>query len=369
MIAGSLMSTELRGENRFAFQPSIEIAGVSDSNLFFSSSAPASDRILRIRPVLGFTFASRRLSASIDYSIDNDRYADHSQLSDARARQYGALTFSYDATPRLSFALDSKYVDTNTPAELNVLTDLGALRRRARQISAMPSARYRLSPLVTAHASISSTTQEISGASVTRALFVNTGVDRKMTAIDSLAVNLEQGRYVFTTNRTPGTTSTTLLQTQWTRRIDATTDFAVSGGPRRTAGSTTAELGASLTHRWQNASVTMSASKTQTTAIGISDTLQVRVVDLRLQWSPTESLTAYVTPAVFRTSRRGLQATVYHAGVGAHYAITPLAGFDVAYSFDEQHGGIDLTQIGAFSRGVLSLGLSTRWSMPDRIDR
>ena len=100
-----------------------------------------------------------------------------------------------------------------------------------------------------------------------------------------------------------------------------------------------------------------------------SDTLQVRVVDLRLQWSPTESLTAYVTPAVFRTSRRGLQATVYHAGVGAHYAIAPLAGFDIAYSFDEQHGGIDLTQIGALSRGVLSLGLSTRWSMPDRIDR
>jgi hypothetical protein len=367
--AGMLMSRNTQAENRFAVQPSAAINGVSDSNLFFSPQSPASDRIFRIRPALGILFVSPRLSASMDYSMDADRYATHTRLSDARARQYGAIDLQYRADPRLSLALTSSYTDTTTPAEFNIVTDLGALRRRGQQLTLMPSARYEISTRLTAHASMSATRQSLSGGPGTRSRFLSAGIDRRITPLDSMSVDVDGGQYAFDTNGIRKTTNTAVLRTKWTRQLDRQTSFNVSAGPRITAGSGAPEVAASLTHRWQFTSLTIAAAQTETIAVGISDPVRVRTMDLRWDWTPKRDLDAYLAPAVYRTMRSGLQATVYHAAVGARYALTPLMNFDAAYSFDSQHGGIDLALPGGtFSRSVLSIGFSTRWSMPDAMN-
>src|SRR5438067_6033763 len=151
-VATLLQSNDMLAENRFALQPSVAITGVTDDNLFFTPEAAASDRILRIRPALEVLFASPRLSASGGYEFDNDRYATHSTLSNRRARQHAAATMQYHISPRLDVGIDGGFTDTDTPAEFNIATGLGSLRRRAQQTTFRRSGHLRLTPLLSIRA-------------------------------------------------------------------------------------------------------------------------------------------------------------------------------------------------------------------------
>jgi hypothetical protein len=356
-------------ENRFALQPSVAIIGVSDDNLFFTPQVSAGDRILRIRPALEVLFASPRLSASGDYEFDNDRYATHSGLSNRRARQRATAATQYQISPRLQVGFDGGFTDTDTPAEFNITTGLGSLRRRAQQLTFRPSGRLRISPLLSAHAALLSTDEKVVGGSRMRSQVFAAGMDRRMTPRDTLALDFEQAHYDFRLAPTATQTNSSVVRSTWSHDIDTRTHFALSAGPRITAGQIKPELAASLSHRWLSSSITMSVSQTETTAIGIDRPVQARAIDVRFGWEPTRSFSAYVAPAIFRTARQGLQATVYHAGIGARYALTPLVGFDAAYTFDSERGAIDpVHAVGAFSRSTFTAGFTTRWSAPDTIN-
>jgi long-subunit fatty acid transport protein len=76
----------------------------------------------------------------------------------------------------------------------------------------------------------------------------------------------------------------------------------------------------------------------------------------------------YATPAVARNVQRNAQATVYWIGLGARYAITPMTGLDVAYSFNSQQGSINALQANqAISRSVLTVAFTARWRAPDKL--
>jgi len=74
-VLGMLIHSDMLAEDRLAFVPALDIAEVQDDNLFFTSKAAASDRILRVSPSFGLRFASPRMSASGSYAFDADRYA------------------------------------------------------------------------------------------------------------------------------------------------------------------------------------------------------------------------------------------------------------------------------------------------------
>src|SRR5438132_769883 len=77
------------------------------------------------------------------------------------------------------------------------------------------------------------------------------------------------------------------------------------------------------------------------TVRGYLGTVEPRSVRAAFTYTPTRSFTAYAAPAVLRSARQDLEARVYRIALGARYALTPLVGIDVAYSFDSQHGAID----------------------------
>jgi hypothetical protein len=363
-----LLCSELSAQYRITAEPSIEIAQVHDDNLFFSPE-PARDLILRVRPALDLRFESPRWSAGGTYGFDSERFADHSRLTNARARQRGSLSVRYRFDPRLTVALDGSYMDTDTPGELNLLTGLAASRIRLQQFNFGPSVRYRVSPRMSAHASFSSTTQKLAGGAGMSSKFQTLGIEQKITPRDSFAADFEQGKYLFDLAGGRSRTNTYVLRGGWTHVLNPTTRVTLQAGPRVTEHSLTPELSASLTHDWQFSSVAISALQTQTTAIGsVVGTVEARSVQARFTYAPTRSLTAYAAPAVARTVFHDLQATVYRIGLGAHYAITPLAGFDVMYTLDSQHGVFDaLHSNAAISRSVLSAGFTARWSAPDSL--
>lgn len=362
-----LCPSEMLAQYRIAAQPSIEIVQVHDDNLFLSAETPARDVILRVRPALELRFESPRLSAGGTYGFDSERFADHSGLTNSRARQRGSVMLRYRFDPRLTLSLDGGYTDTDTPGELNLLTGLAASRVRVQQLNFSPSVRYQISPRMSAHSSLSSTTQKVAGGAGMSSKFQAFGIEEKITPRDSFVADFEHSRYLFDLAGARSRTTTYVLRGGWTHALNPTTRVMLQAGPRVTEHSTAPELSASLTHDWQFSSVALSAAQTQTTAIGSVGIVEARSLQATFTYAPTRSLTAYATPSVIRTAFRDQQATVVRIGLGAHYAFTPLAGFDVTYSHDSQHGVFDaLHSSGAISRSVLSAGFTARWSAPDR---
>jgi hypothetical protein len=357
-----LFQSAMLAENRFTFEPAIEVTEVHDDNLFFSRDAAAGDLILRVKPALGLQFAYPRLSALESYEIADDRYATYSHLSNRLARQGALARIDYRVSPRLSFGLDGAFTDTDTPSEFNVDTGLAAGRTRARRLMMSPTGRFRISPRLSAHASLTATNDKLSNGNQMRSQFFAGGIEERLTPRDSFALDYEHGHYDFQPAAQRSSTATDVLRGTWSHDLNARTHVTLAAGPRVTDGIVAPELAASLTHRWMFGSITISGLQTQTSAIGLGDIVQVRSVDARLMWTPSRSLSAYAGPAIFRNARRGLEATVYQIVLGARYAVTPWAGFDVEFSRDSQHGAIDPVRVlGGLSRSVLSVGFTSRW--------
>jgi predicted porin len=360
-----LIRGEMLAQYRVAVDPSIAISQVHDDNLFYSDQNPVSDMMLRVRPALGLQFKAPRWSATASYELDNNRYATSSALNDARARQQALIDIHYQAAPGLTFGLNGTYTDTDTPAELNIDTSLATSRIRARQVSLQPTARFQITPRISARASTVSTTEKLANGSETRAQFQTVGIDRRMSPRDLLTVDYEQARYIFDFNSKMGTTRTYTARAGWIHDVGPLTQLTLQGGPRITDGIAAPELLASLTHRWQFTSIALAAQQTQTTVLGYFGTVETRNVHATFTYTPTRSFTAYAAPAVFRSAQHDLEARVVRIALGARYAFTPLVGIDVAYSFDSQHGTIDPLRVNSgFSHHMLSVGLISRWKDP-----
>jgi hypothetical protein len=260
----------------------------------------------------------------------------------------------------------SNYVDTDTPADLNLQTGLASVRVRAQQLTFQPSASYQISPRLSVRASYLSTIGQLAGGPGMRAQFQTVGLEQQMSPRDGVTLNLERGLYTFDLKGAKTRTDTYALRAGWTRDLGTRTRVVLEAGPRFTDGSPAPELSAAVTRTWKSSSIAISAQQTQTTVLGFVGTVEARNLQARYAYAPTRMLTAYVAPAVFRTIYHDVEATVYRIGLGARYALTPLVGLDVMYSLDSQHGAIVPSQANAkFSHSVLSGGLTARWNGRD----
>ncbi len=366
-VIAVLLHTEVMAQYRASFDPSMQVSMVNDDNLFSSAETPARDVIQRFSPALALRLNSPLWSVVSSYSFDNDRFASNSNLSNRRARQRAEINADYQPAPRLKLGLEGAYADTDTPAELNVETGLAAARVRAKLFSFRPSVRFTISPRLTAHAFYLSTHTKLTDGHAIGSRFQTLGLDHRVTPRDLFMLDYEQGSYVFDAVGTTNTTTNTyVLQGGWAHDLDSRTRLTFHAGPRVTDHSAAAELSASLTRAWATSSIDIGASQTQAAAIGSVGVLEARSLSARFTYAPSRSLTAYAAPAVVRSVRDDLHATVYRIGLGAHYAITALIGLDVAYTHDSQHGAIDrLRELSNFSHRVLSVSLTTHWKGPD----
>jgi hypothetical protein len=361
-----LWQSEAQAQYRIIAEPSIEVTQVQDDNLFFSAEQPARDVILRVRPALQLQFESPRLSAGGMYGFDSERFANHSSMTSSRARQRGSAGLQFRFDPRLTFSLTGDYTDTDTPGDLNLLTGLGVVRVRVQQLTFSPLAHYRISPRLSAHASFSGTDQKSAGGPTMNSKFATVGIEQRVTPRDSFSADYEQGKYLFDQAAVRNAATTSVLRGGWTHELSPTTAMTLQAGPRLTGHSVAPELAASFTHDWQFSSVAVSALRTVTTAIGSVGTVESRSLQARFTYTPTRPLAIYAVPAVARNSQGNSQATVSWISLGARYAMTRSAGFDVAYSFNSQHGSLNTLQTnGAISRSVLSVGVTARWTAPD----
>jgi len=361
-VAILMLSADLRADHRFTIVPSLEVTEVSDDNLNFSPAEPLSDQIRRVTPALDLRFQSPRWSVRSAYSLDSERFPRHSALDNNRARERAGVSVQYRTAPRLMLSIDGDFLDTNTAADLNADTGLAASRVRGRRISVSPSARFRISPTLTATASASSVRMEVVNGNRQRSQVQTVELDRRFSARNTFSVTYEHTHLVFDGLISDSLNTHTLLA-GWTRDLGAHDRFTLHVGPRVSGGSRSADVSASLMHMWRSSAIAISAQRNQTTVIGYAGAVDAESVLAKFTVSPNRHLSAYVAPAIFRSTHGQLQGTVYRLAAGSRYAVTPMLGVDVSYSRDSQNGAIDPVRANArFSHGVLSVGFTTRWS-------
>ncbi|HEY3053358.1 MAG TPA: hypothetical protein VGK04_08220 [Thermoanaerobaculia bacterium] len=362
LLAVLILPFAAYGENRFAIEPSLEVKEVHDDNLNYSADEPLRDRISRITPTLVLRFDAPRWSLRTTYGLDSERFATHSVLDNDRARERAIVGIQYQVGPRLTLSMDSSYLYTNTLADLNVATGLAASRVRGRQVSIGPSARFRISPRLTAVASASSMTTNVQDGVGMRSQMQTLIVERRLTPRDLFTVDYQHSRILFD-GQTAQSIDTHTMLAGWSRDLGARSHLMFRVGPRFNNGSPAADLSASLTHNWRFSSIAISVLRTQTTAVGYAGAVETQSAQAKFAYAPSRRLTAFATPALIRNTREQLEGTVYRVALGARYAITPMLGFDIAYHLDRQDGAIDpLLADAEFSHATLSVGFTTRWT-------
>lgn len=355
-----ISATKLRAGHTVVFEPSLQVKAVNDDNLNSSVEEPLADRIERITPALALRLDSPRWRVFGNYSFDREHYLRYSRLDSDKARERASIAVEYRVAPRLSLALNSAYIDTNTLTELNADSGLASSRARARRLSFAPSAAFRISSRVTATAAASSVDTNIVDGQRTRIQNQMLAIERRITLRDRFRIDYEHSLIVYT-----GTDSQTIdtytMLAGWTRDFGPRNQWTVAAGPRITNRTRSLDVAASATHGSRFSSVALSYVRTQTTVIGHAGPVDAQRLEGRFTVAPNRRLSGYIAPALVRSAQGRLEATVARAAVGARYAINSIVDLEIAYNRDQQAGTLDSQRPDAkLSHSILSVGFVTR---------
>ena len=346
--------------HRFLFEPSLQVNEVTDNNLNSSIEDPIGDRVQRITPGLALRFDSPRWRLLSNYSMDHERYQKYSRFDNDRARQRAEIGIEYRVAPRLTLFMNSAYVDTNTVADLNIDTGLAASRVQGRRLTFAPSATFRVSSRVIATAAASSSVTNVVNGIGTRIENETLGLERRSTLRDRFSIDYGHSHIAFI-GTTPQTIDTHTLLGGWTHDFGLHDRFVFQSGPRFTNQTPSLDLSASMTHAYRFSSVGLSFVRTQVTVIGYAGAVETQSLQAHFTVTPTRRLSAYIAPALVKSSQHQFDATVARMAVGARCTIAPLVDLEVAYNHDRQSGTIDPSRPDAkLSHSTLSIGFVTR---------
>jgi len=361
-----LSVADVRADHRFVIEPSLQVIEVADDNLYFSVDEPVRDRIRRVTPLLGLRYDNPRLSVAGSYGLDSEHFLKHSQLDDDRARERARLSIQYEAAPRLTLSLTGNYLNTNTLAELTTDTGLAASRSRGQYFTAGSWARLRVSPRLIATVQTSSLKTNVVNGSGMRSQMQALILERHVTGRDLFNFHYEHTHVEFD-GATSQRANTQVFLGRWIHNFGLHNRVTVQAGPRLTDGKWSTDFTAIAAHTWKSSTIALSFLRTETTLVGYAGMVETRVLQSKLSFNPIRRLTAYATPAFYKTTNGPLQGTVYRFAAGGRYDVSPLLGADVAYTHERQNGAIDPTRPdGKFSRATMTIGFTTRWNNSER---
>ena len=323
-----------RAQSLFEVRPLMATAQLYDSNLFFTSTDPQADFIMRISPGVLSEYRTPRLALSGRYTLDVERFAEHPELSGIAARQQGAILLASHATPRVALAADAEYSTTHAPSELNAETGLILSRAKAERVATHAAITRHLDPATTATMDYQFTQYQVQGGSAILAHVATIGGAHRVSSRDTVSVDYRLHQYAV------GTSSPTSheLRVGWTRAITERSEVSIDGGPRVTNGRPASELSASVRYRLRPGDLSLAYVRTQTTAIGLTGIADLQKISATAAWNPRRTLRMQISPAVYRTTQGELQASVYRLSVDLARQITNVLSIHAVVNADLQHG-------------------------------
>lgn len=351
--AGLLPGAVLAQSGLFA-APSIGVAQIYDDNLFFSSSQPQKDRILRVSPALEAGFLSDKSSLRGRYAFDAENYARHPELDDSRVREHATLGIRREATHMLSLSADADYLKTQSPGELAPETGLELGRARAERFSFSPSAVYRFDRLATGTATYRFIQDELAGGIGSDTHSVALDFDRRLNRRDTASLGYRFERFRFDAG---DTVDAHILLAGGTREFTPRTDATVLAGPRFTDGSVEPEILASLRHKLRAGEATLAYTRTETTVLGLAGTATTESLAATFVQSLGSSAELRAAPSYSSSTLGGLQADVFIMNLEAGYRITHYLTLIGSYEFSSQRGSLTAPAGGEITRNVVLFGL------------
>jgi hypothetical protein len=326
----------------FRATPSVSVTQQHDSNVFSTSIDPESDFVTRVSSGIESEYRSPLWTMSARYFLDNERFADHTELDSMDARQRAAFAFGRSLTPRTAWIVDAEFLKTRTPGELNEATGLTFTRAAARRLSAHSSITRHLNPLVSGTIDYTVTEDHLAGASgaTTHAAVVE--VQRRRSARETVTLDYRFRNFAFVSGGTASASSATshAVTLGWTRAITSRLRISLDGGPRVTNASAAAELLASVQYQHAPGDLSVTYIRTQATVIGLAgaaDTQSLSATASRTVWS---SVRMRVGPSVFRSTFGGARADAYVFTVDITRPIARGLAIDVALDNSLQRGSL-----------------------------
>src|SRR5204863_1255174 len=130
--------------------PLITMTELQETNLFFTAVQPQSDLITRVSPGIESEYHAPLVKWVGRCVFDIERFATHTELSGADARQRATTTLTVRPSERLIVAADADFARTHTPGELTALTGLTFARARAERATVHSSVTRQLDPVTAA---------------------------------------------------------------------------------------------------------------------------------------------------------------------------------------------------------------------------
>jgi len=346
LLGMTCVPTVVLAQAGFYVTPSFSFGEVYDDNIFSTASKPESDFITRFTPTIQAGYQSEPLTVLGRYTFDSEIYPDHPDLTNAQVRQRASAELKYLPIRPLTLAVNGNYAETQTPSELNVLTELQVGRSRASSLSLAPSVAYQFDPLTTGTGGYTFSRGELSGGVSTDTHAMNLGLDRRLTPRDTGSLGYTFNHYLFGGSLpSEGTNSLTshVLTFGWTREITPVTNVTLRVGPRFTEGTVHPEVSASIAHKLKAGELSVTYAKSQSTSIGLGRVVDTDRVTASMTYQPVRFLQLSATPGFYRNTSGETESKVYSLTLGATYQLTEWLSLVGSYQFSLQQGSFSST--------------------------
>ena len=346
LLGMTCVPTVVLAQAGFYVTPSFSFGEVYDDNIFSTASKPESDFITRFTPTIQAGYQSKPLTVLGRYTFDSEIYPDHPDLTNAQVRQRASAELTYLPIRPLTLAVNGSYAETQTPSELNVLTELQVGRSRASSLSLAPSVAYQFDPLTTGTGGYTFSRSELSGGVSTDTHAMNLGLDRRITPQDTGNLGYTFRHFVFGGSGTSAgedTITSHVLTLGWTRELTPLLSVTLRGGPRFSEGSVAPEVSASIRYKLKSGGLLFTYARSQTTSIGEARTLDTESFTASVSYQFLRLLQLSAAPSFSRNSSEGSDVNVYRLSLGATYQITEWLSLVGSYQFSLQQGSFTST--------------------------
>jgi hypothetical protein len=322
----------------FDFKGRLAVAGVQDDNIFYTSQAEQSDVITRVTPEIEAGARSERFSLAGKFSLDAERFAEHTELDTNQARQFAGLDLESRLSRPVTFALHGDYLSTLSPGDLNLATGLAGGRARARRLAVNPSVKWKSSAVTAGTISGTFSKDDLAGGVATNTRSAGLDFEHHVSRRDTVSAGYSLSRYDFE-GSVPVTAH--LLSVGWDRRVGARSNIALRAGPRYSEGRLDPEGSLALQVGVRRTQTSLTVSRSLTTVIGLAGTVVSDSVLAGFSYEPSPSIRMSATPGFYRIRDPlgGPETRVFVAGLEADWRLSDWLSIVTTYRRNLQEGG------------------------------
>ncbi|HEY3488437.1 MAG TPA: hypothetical protein VGL10_10260 [Gammaproteobacteria bacterium] len=355
-VGGMLLSNKVLAQSGWFLSPALEAARVYDDNIFFSPTQPLDDYIIRVSPAIATGYRSVPLTLEGAYTVDVERYREHSELDSDHVREDTALDLIYQANQLLTFLADANHIETEIAGELSPETSLELGRSRAERYTFNPAAIYQFDRVTVGTMSFNFTRDEFVGgvSSKTNALTLNR--DKRINPRSIVSTGYRFERFNFDPGENVGTHT---LFAGITHELTRLTSVSILAGPQFSHGSVEAEVAASLAHQFDRGDFNLMYSRDQTSIIGLAGiTITENIAAI---YSHALGSDGYISlrSGFSRSELGGLEADISTSAFETGYQLTRYLRLFAVYEHSSQRGSLEPTDdFDQINRNIMWLGFA-----------